>query len=66
MFVGTLLHRTQDWEQLNHEEFNCAAKFCVGGGWVGLVAREGELRNAVAEFCLENLTIRALDAYRRD
>jgi len=33
---------------------------------VDLVAREGELRNAVVEFCLENMKIRALDAYRRD
>jgi len=66
MFVGSLLHRTQDWEQLNHEKFKCGAKFYVGVGWVDLVAREGELRNAVAEFCLENLKIRALDAYRRD
>jgi len=33
---------------------------------MGLIEREGELKNAVAEFCLENLKIRALNAYRRD
>jgi len=34
--------------------------------YVGLVAREGEMRNAVAEFCLENLKIRSLNAYATD
>jgi hypothetical protein len=32
MLVGTLLHRTQDWEQLNLETFKCGAKFYVVGG----------------------------------